>query len=168
MCTVGVDKLMDQAGFPNARFTHHCGDLSMPLSGLLQRSTKLLHFRVAAHKPSEAAGGRRLQARAGASGRYDLEDLNWALKALDRPESQCADHDVALSQLERRRRDQDRARHGQLLQARGQVGRLANGRVVHVEVAADGADDHLARISPDPDMQGHSRSSVHLLGVLLY
>src|SRR5713101_8859250 len=101
-----MDKLIDQARFPNARLTHHSGDLSMPLSGLLQRPTKLLHFGVTAHKPSEATGCRRLQARAGASGRGDLEDLDWALEPLDRPGPQGADHDVALGQLERRPRDQ--------------------------------------------------------------
>ena len=47
------------------------------------------------------------------------------------------------------------------------MGRLANGRVVHVEVAADGADDHLARVHPDPDVQGHPCGPVHLLGVPL-
>ena len=47
------------------------------------------------------------------------------------------------------------------------MGRLADGRVVHVEVAADGADDHLAGVHPDPDVQGHARGPVHLLGVAL-
>src|SRR5262245_25339469 len=105
---MGMDKLIDQAGFPNARLTHQSGDLPMPLSSRLQCPTKLLHLGVAAHKPREAAGCRRLQARASASGRGDLEDLDWPLEPLDRPGPQSAAHDVTFNQLERRRRDENR------------------------------------------------------------
>ena len=36
------------------------------------------------------------------------------------------------------------------------MGRLPNGRVVHVEVATDGADHHLAGVEPDADLERHA------------
>ena len=46
--------------------------------------------------------------------------------------------------------------------------RLADGRVVHVEIAADGAHDDLAGVQPDADLDhGRVRAS-HLLRVLLH
>ena len=41
---------------------------------------------------------------------------------------------------------------GEALDPRRQVGGLADRGVVHVEVAPDGADDDLAGIQPDPNL----------------
>src|SRR5262245_33014435 len=139
----------------------------MPLSSCLQYPTKLLHLGVAAHKPREAAGCRRLQARASASGRGDLEDLEWPLEPLDRPGPQRADHDVTFNQLDRRRRDENRARHGHLLQARRQMGSLTDGCVVHVEVAADRADHYLARVHTPSNVHWRTCCPMHFLRVSL-
>ena len=46
----------------------------------------------------------------------------------------------------------DRAGARELLHPRGQVRRLADRGVVHVEIAADGANDDLAGVQPDPDL----------------
>ena len=45
--------------------------------------------------------------------------------------------------------------------------RLAHGRVVHVEVAANGADDDLARIEPDPDLHVYAMGAARLFGISL-
>jgi len=43
--------------------------------------------------------------------------------------------------------------------------RLADGRVVHVEIAANGADDDLARVEPDPDLHVHAVRAARVLRV---
>ena len=42
---------------------------------------------------------------------------------------------------------------GDLLQPRGQIGRVADGGVVHAEVVTDPADDHRAAVESHPDGQ---------------
>jgi hypothetical protein len=58
-----------------------------------------------------------------------------------------------------------RRRH--LLYPTGQVGRLPDGRVVHVQVAADRADDDLARVQPHADLDQHALGPSYGLGVRL-
>ena len=45
------------------------------------------------------------------------------------------------------------------------MGRLADRRVVHVQIAADGAHDDLARVEPDPDLHVHAVRVARLLRV---
>jgi hypothetical protein len=45
--------------------------------------------------------------------------------------------------------------------------RLADGRVVHVEIAADGAHDDLARVESDPNLRVHAVRAARLLRVAL-
>ena len=63
------------------------------------------------------------------------------------------------------RRQQDAARARQLLHPPREMGRLADRRVVHVEIAADGAHDDLARVEPDPDLHVHAVRAARLLRV---
>jgi hypothetical protein len=46
--------------------------------------------------------------------------------------------------------------------------RLADRRVVHVQVAADGADDDLARVEPDPDLHVDAVRAARLRRVALH
>ena len=46
--------------------------------------------------------------------------------------------------------------------------RLADRRVVHVQIVADGADDDLAGIQPDADLDHGRLRAAHLLRVLLH
>ena len=46
--------------------------------------------------------------------------------------------------------------------------RLADGRVVHVQIAADGAHDDLAGVEPDADLHVHAVGAAHLLRVALH
>ena len=45
------------------------------------------------------------------------------------------------------------------------MGRLADRRVVHVQIAADGAHDDLARVEPDPDLHVHAVRVARLLRI---
>ena len=58
------------------------------------------------------------------------------------------------------------ARTRQLLHACGEVGGLAHRGVLHVEVAADRADDDLAGVDADPDLHVEALTAPDLLGVL--
>ena len=160
-----VGELPEEAGLADAGVADDGHDLAVPYAGPLQGLAELLQLRVAPDEAGEAPGGGRLQPRAHGAGADDLENLERSVQAFDRPLPQGLHHDVAFRQIQRLGRDEDRPRHGHLLQARRQVGGLADGRVVHVQVAADGADDHLAGVHADPDVQRHARGPVDLLGV---
>jgi hypothetical protein len=162
---VRVGELPEETRLADTWLADDGHDLAVPCTGPLQGLAELLQLRVAPDEAGEAPGGGRLQPRAHGPGTDDLEDLDRGVQALDRSLPQGLHHNVAFRQIQRLGRDEDRPRHGHLLQARRQVGRLADGRVVHVEVAPDGADDHVAGVRADSDVQRHARGSVYLLGV---
>ena len=43
---------------------------------------------------------------------------------------------------------------------------LSHGRIVHMEIVANGAHHHLAAIQPDSDLDGHAFGALHLGGIL--
>ena len=45
---------------------------------------------------------------------------------------------------------------------------LPHRRVVHVQIAADGAHHHLAAVQADPDLHRHTLGALHLGGILLH
>ena len=47
------------------------------------------------------------------------------------------------------------------------MGRLADGRVIHVEIAADRPDHYLSSVEPDPDLDGHAGGALDLRGIAL-
>ena len=165
---VRVDELIHQAGLPYPGLTDHRHYL--PVSG--PRTLQGLHqhreFGVAADKAREPAGRGRLQAPPDAAGADQLKDIERRCQALDRHGSQRRDLDIPLSQTQHRLGQQDRAWHGHLLHAGRQVGGLAHRRVVHLEVAADGADDDFPRIEPDADLHRHAVAALHLGSILLH
>jgi hypothetical protein len=65
---------------------------------------------------------------------------------LDGHHSERLHRDEAFYEFKRRWRQQNAARVCELFHARSQVRRPADGRVVHVQIAADGAHDNLAGI----------------------
>jgi hypothetical protein len=83
-----------------------------------------------------------------------------------RPPAQRFNLDIAFGQPQNIRGDQNRARHRHLLHAGRQMRRLSHCRVVHMQVAADRADYHLAAIHPDPHLDGHALGALDLGGIL--
>jgi hypothetical protein len=57
------------------------------------------------------------------------------------------------------------SRFGQGLHALGEPDRVAHGRVLHVRVVADGADDDLARVETDAGVEAQALRAAQLLGV---
>jgi len=140
-------------------------DLPLPGARPLLGLAELLQLVPAPHEAREAPGRGGMEARADGLGADDLVELDGRLEALDGAGAQRLHLHVALGETQRVRRDENGAGHGHLFHAGGQMGRLADSRVVHVQVAPDGAHDHLAGVEPDPDVKGHAQGAVDLLGV---
>jgi PAS domain-containing protein len=90
------------------------------------------------------------------------------LEALDRARSERFHADVPLNQREGLRRDEHGARHGHLLQAGRDVGRLADRGVVHVQIASDGTHDDLTGVESDSDLNVHAVSVARVISVSLH
>jgi hypothetical protein len=54
---------------------------------------------------------------------------------------------------------------GQCLHSPGQPDGVADGRVLHVGVVADGADDDVSGVEPDPDMEAQALGAPQFVGV---
>jgi len=94
----------------------------------------LLDLGVSADEPRQPPRGGRVEPgslRAGARERVDLHRLR---QALDRDRPPGFDLHVAFDELQCRGGEQDRAGRRHLLHAGGQVRRLTNRRVVHVQI----------------------------------
>jgi hypothetical protein len=86
------------------------------------------------------------------SGPPQLIHLDWLRPPLHRHRPQRRDLDVALDQAQGVGGQEGRAGARELLHAGGQMGRLPDGRITHVQVAADCAHHHLAAIESYPDV----------------
>ena len=109
--------------------------------------------------------GRDVQPGPERSGPGHLVHLDGRLQALHRHGAEGLHLDVALRQPQRVRRQQGHPRPGQLFHPAGQMRSLTHSRVVHAKVGADGPDDHLAGVEPDPDLHVDPVGSTDLLGV---
>jgi hypothetical protein len=93
-----------------------------------------------------------LEPRAHSAGAHDLEDLDGLCQPAHGHGPEGPDLDIALGEAQRVLGHEGGARAGELLHPRGQVRGLADGGVVHVEVAVDRPHDHLARIETHADL----------------
>ena len=148
---MGVGELVDQPRLAHPGLADDGDHLAATARRLAEHSAQVLDLGVAADEAREPAAGRGLQTRPRRPRPRQLVDLHGLGEPLHRHGTERLHLDVALGQRQRVGRDHDRAGIGELLHPRGQVRRLADGRVVHVQVAADGAHDDLARVQPDAD-----------------
>ena len=74
---------------------------------------------------------------------------------------------VAFDQLQGRWRQESATRARELLHPRGEMRRLADSGVVHVEIVPYGADDDLTRVEADADLHVDAVSAASFLGVSL-
>ena len=161
MGAVRVRDLPDEAGLPDARLPDEGDDLAVPGGRALKRLAQLLHLAVPADERGQPPGGRRLQPRPNRSRSGHLVDLDGRAQALDRHRAERCHSDVALGQSERLGGQEDRSGCGHLLHPTRQMGRLPDGRVIHVQVVADRADHHLARVQPHSDLDEHALGPSH-------
>jgi hypothetical protein len=128
-------------------------------------AAELLHLGIAADEARQPAPGGRLEAGARRAGPRHLVDLHGVGEPLHRHETQRLHLDIALGQRQRIERDHDRAGIGKLLHASGEMRRLADRGIVHVQIRPDGTYDHLARVEPHADLDGHALRAEDLLRI---
>jgi hypothetical protein len=146
---------VDEAGFPHPGFAHQGDELAVAIVGEGQRAAQLLDLGVAAHEPRQSPRGGRVEPGPLCARSGERVDVHGVGQTLDRDRAPGRDLHVALGELECRGGEQDRAGRRHLLHAGGQVGRLPDRRVVHVEIRPDGADDHLAGVESHADLERH-------------
>ena len=165
---VGVHKLVDQARLPDTGLSHHGHHLPMPRPGLLQGLLQRLQLMVPSDKPAQPTRRSRLQAAADGRDPDQLEHLHGLCQALDGDRSQGVHPHQPFHQPQRRGRQQDAAGGGELFHACRQVRRLADGRVIHVQIIANGAHHHLTSVEPDTDLHRQPLRAPHLLSIALH
>jgi hypothetical protein len=94
-----------------------------------------------------------------------LKDLHRVYQPFDRKRSQSVDLHEALNQSEGRCGQPDTTTSGELLHARCQMGRLADGGIVRVQVVPDGADHDFTRIEPDANLYLQTVRAAYLLSI---
>ena len=110
---------------------------------------------LSSDKAGESPRRRRLQAPPDPTGPDQLPHLHRLMQPFDRHRPEGLDVHIALHQTENRRGNQNRARLCHLLHARCQMGGLADGRVVHMQIVADGPHDDLSRVEAYPNLYLH-------------
>jgi hypothetical protein len=164
---VRAGELPEQAGLADSGLADHRDDLAVPGLRFLHGLVELLDLAVASDEAGEPARGGSVQPRADRSRPDDLVDLDRFGKALHRNGPSRRDLDVPLGELQSHRRQQDRARRGELLHAGREVRGLTHRGVVHVQIGADGPNDHPARVETDTDLDEDAVRTEHVLGVPL-
>jgi hypothetical protein len=165
---VGVGELPEETRLAHARLPDHGDHLAVSQARPVEGLAKLLQLRIPADEAREPPPRRCFQTGAGGACPHQLEHLDRRAEALDRHRAERCDVDKAFDQLQRRRRQEDGARACQLLHPGREMRGLADGRVAHVEIAADGVHDDLARVEPDPDLHDHAVSAASFLRVSLH
>jgi hypothetical protein len=122
---------------------------------------------LAAHERGETARHRSLQPRADHARTEKLTHVDRRGQPFHRTLAQRLGHDVALGEIHRAGRQEDRARQRHLLHARREIHGLAECGVVHAQVVADGTDHHVAGIQADTDLDHYALRPVDMLGMLL-
>src|SRR5713226_8510438 len=131
---VRVRELPEQPRLAHAGLTDYGDHLALAGLRLREGGEQSIHLGVAADEGGQTPGRRGLQARAYRARPGQLEDLGGRRQPLDRDCPERLDSDETLRKVQRVRRQQNRARVGHLLHARGEVRSLSHGGVIHVQV----------------------------------
>ena len=159
-----MNKLVHQTRLAHPGLAEQGHELAVSLTGLRQRLRQrrqlLAPARQSASVPRATAACNRPTERT----RPDqLEDLDGLQQPLHREAAQGRDLHQALHQPQGRCRQPDASWRGELFHACRQVRGLADGRVVHMQVVANGAHHHLARVQPHADPHLQAMGVAHLL-----
>ena len=161
---VGVRHLPDQSRLPDARLPDESDHLTGPRSRPTDGLAHLFQLRLPADEPREAAGRRGVQPRAKWPRSRHLIEVDRRAQALDGHWAERRDRDEPFRESEHVGGQQSRVGLGELLHTCGEVRGLPDRRVVHPEIAADGAHDHFARVQADADLIT-TRDAAGLLGI---
>ena len=139
-----------------------------PVPARAQRLYQRRDLGLPPDKARQATRYRRLQAPTDGTGADQLEYLHWLRQSFHRDRSQGVDLYQTLDQPQGRRCLPDTARRGQLFHAGRQMRGLADSRVIHVQVVADGPHHHLPRVEAHPDAQLEAVGAAHLVGIFAH
>ena len=109
---------------------------------------------------------RSLQPRAHRGGTQQLEHLARLRNPLDRDHAERLHLDEPICQPHRLACQPGHARRRELLHPRCEMRRLSHRRVVHAQIAADGAHHYLAGVDADADLDLDPVIAACFLGVL--
>ncbi len=152
-----LDELADQTRLADAGVADEGDDLARSVVRAALSLAKAVELRRTADEAREPAHRGSLEAIAGWAGAGELVDVDGLGQALDGHGAVRRRRHVALCEAQRLRREQRRARTGELLHARREVRGLADRGVVHVQVAADRAHHDLAGVEAHPDLHAARR-----------
>ena len=156
----------DETRLADARLAHQRDELPAALAGARQQPRQRRHLRGAAEHRRLRTSGDGAEARRDRRRPLELPHLDGIAQALHRHRPLRRGVDEARREAVRGRGDQRGAGTRELLHPRREVGRLADGAVVHSEIAADRADDHLARVQADADLHVDAEPPTHVVRVV--
>src|SRR4029453_15251132 len=145
-----MEELPEEARLAHPRFPNHGDDLAASQTCPIEGVSEVLKLRVPADEAREPSARRGLEAGGGGAGAPQPPARLW--EPLDRHRAERGDLDEALAEVERLGSEPDAAGCRELLHAGGQVRGLPHGRVVHAQVAADGADYDVAGVEADANL----------------
>ena len=167
MQTVRVGELVDEARLAHTGLSNERHNLTMTVAGELLDAAELLKFGIATDEPRQPASGARLESGPRRACPCHFVDIHRVGEPLHRHRAERLHGDEAFHHLQRRLSQEDATRARELFHARRQVRRPADGRVVHVQIAADGAYHDLTGVEADADLHVHAVSPAGDLGVAL-
>src|SRR5262244_1207598 len=151
---VGMRQLMEETRLAYPRITHHGHNLAMPLANLVEGGPELLHLDTASNELAQASDNGGLEPSPHLPRSDHLTDLDRRLETSHGHGAHRLNLDEALHETACLRGDPDGSGRSELLHTGCQMSRLADRRVVHAEIRADGANHHVAGIQADPDSHG--------------
>src|SRR5262249_12594111 len=145
---------MEETRLAYPRITHHGHNLAMPLANLVEGGPELLHLDTASNELAQASDNGGLEPSPHLPRSDHLTDLDRRLETSHGHGAHRLNLDEALHETACLRGDPDGSGRSELLHTGCQMSRLADRRVVHAEIRADGANHHVAGIQADSDSHG--------------
>ncbi len=159
-----MNELVDQTRLADTRLARDPDDLSSAKPGPPLDRPELLELGVTADEAAQPAKGRRLETASRAPGRGQLVRLHRRRQPLHRDRPEWNHVDVAFGEGQRLGREKDLAGVRELLHPGREVGRLPHRGIVHVQIVANRADDHLAGVEAYPNPNAITVLAPDLLG----
>jgi len=157
-----ADELVEQPRLADAGIAGDEEDAAAAVRRALVGAAQPPQLGLASAQRGEAAHPRDFEPRAAADLAGDGVGAHGLALALDRELAEVLQEKEAVGEPVRLHGGHDLARLRQIEHARGQVRRVADGGVVHPEVAANGAHDDEAGVDPDTDAELHTVRAPHV------
>ena len=158
-------ELPGEPRFPHPGLAHHRDRLPVARRGALERLGQLLQLTVASDEAGQPTGSTGLEPGPGRHGGGQLVDRCRGFQPLHGHRPERFDLNVAFGQLQGVAGDQRGAGFRHLLHPGGEMGRLPDGGVVHVEVTADRAHDDLTGVEAHANLHGCAAAALDLVRV---